>query len=218
VAWTFDVLPHVFPDDVLNADVCAFAKGRRFRSPVAGEFPAWTRYLGSPRGSGDRLLRVYRKDLQQPELGVLAGGALLRVELVLRDEHAAALWPLYVDDPASAYAAAAAHVHHMTGCHVQSSITSVPSIDVPDDLDIAQGLLNFMGQYPGVLQQLLSAPDDVRGTLQRIASARQSASSRARATRRQHKFNLAGGWPVVLESLQRLAVSVSSNHPTAEVA
>jgi hypothetical protein len=94
----------------------------------------------------------------------------------------------------------------------------VPSIDVPDDLDIAQGLLNFMGQYPGVLQQLLSAPDDVRGTLQRIASARQSASSRARATRRQHKFNLAGGWPVVLESLQRLAVSVSSNHPTAEVA
>jgi len=205
VAWTFDVRSDVYPDDVIDPEVQAFAKERKFRSPVAGEHPAWTRYLGV-RGSS-RMLRVYRKDLQSPVLGFLAGGALLRVELETHEDFAAELWRLFVADPDSMYAAAAAHVLHMTGRDVQHDVTCYEPITVPEEADSAQLLLQFMKQNPTMAKRLLSAPGYVRQTLGSLVTEIQSRTSEYRTRKREEAFVRSGGWESVLPILLRMVDS-----------
>lgn len=213
VAWTFDVVEDVYPDSVLTADVLELAKSRRFPVPVSGEFPTWTRYIGAHRGQSARLLRVYRKDLQDPALGFVCGGPLLRVELCLRGDAASSWWPVFIADAEAGYSAAAAHVEYMTGRRVQSDVSCIPPVEVPEQVDEAQALLQFMKQYPEVLQRLVLAPADVRAELSQIAESQQSQSSRERGLRRRRKFVEAGGWPVVLEVIRRLCAG-----PAVEVA
>jgi hypothetical protein len=121
---------------------------------IAGGGGVHTRYLGAL--SSPKMIRVYRKDLQLSTWAEMFGPTL-RVELVLKDDYAAALLRIIgTHGLKHAYAVAAGHVATMTGWHLIEEPADVPEIVQPEGRDLAERLLPLFQQYG----QLLATLDD----------------------------------------------------------
>jgi hypothetical protein len=114
---------------------------------VSGQADVNTRYVGA--ASSDLRIRCYRKDRED---GLIAfhHGAVLRVELVMRRDRAAAWWRVYDRSEAAGFAAAAAHVYKMSGCRVQE-IGEIPVLEQRDEVDASQRLLTFAEQHASMV-------------------------------------------------------------------
>ena len=122
-------------------------------------------------------LRIYRKDLQQPELAVLGVGPLMRVELICTDEAAHRIWPLVASDVEASYAALASKVEAMTGFVVQSERCDIPQFVKPAELDLQQMVFGFVRRNA----VFLAALDEAGISPGRLAAAvRQSRAGQYR--------------------------------------
>ncbi len=143
-AYDFSVADTFTPDDFFDL-VKAHAESQGIGNGISGQNGKNTRYIGSI--NSPRRIRIYRKDWQQPGFLELGFGPTLRIELVLKDEHAESVWPVWSDDMERGYAAAAAHIFAMTGVRVQAEVGEVPEVVMPEALDDAAGLFQFLEQY-----------------------------------------------------------------------
>jgi hypothetical protein len=144
---------------------------------IAGGGGVHTRYLGAL--SSPKMIRVYRKDLQLSTWAEMFGPTL-RVELVLKDDYAAALLRIIgTHGLKHAYAVAAGHVAHMTGWHLIEEPADVPEIVQPEGRDLAEQLLPLFQQYG----QLLATLDDAGLPVLDLCRVRRSRSSKASRSR-----------------------------------
>lgn len=109
---------------------------------VSGDEPWLTRYVGAQ--SSDRRIRVYRKDVQDPTFDL---GAVMRVELVLKDRRAREWWAVWQRDEDSALAAAAAHVEAMTGWAPLPESGELPEREAVESADVVGELFAFVQQH-----------------------------------------------------------------------
>lgn len=131
---------------VAETRLCVEPKGPM---PRRGEFDSRTWMIGA--ASSDWRLRVYRKDIQQPELQQIVG-PLMRVELIASDVNAQRLWIAFGEDPQRGYAAAARQVERMTGLAPQIGMVELPHLDKPPVLEVAQRFFEFMQQHASTLR------------------------------------------------------------------
>jgi Replication initiation factor. len=156
IAFDFSVPAEFMPEDFL-ARVEALGTLPDLKPGVSGQGAVNTRYLGSK--DSPRRARIYRRDLRE-DGGMLiadAFGPTLRLECVLRDEHADALCALWRGggggpaERSQAFAAAArTHLADLTGMNL-GDLAELPSIRVLPDLDATQQLLAFVEQHASML-------------------------------------------------------------------
>jgi len=160
VAWDFTVPYELLADEV--ADLCStWMNAKGLKKGVDGEADINTRYIGA-KGS-DRRLRIYRKDLQL-ESWLIEFGPTMRVELILKGDHAAAWWDVWSSDESKGIDVAAGHTYDLTGFDVQPSRAAVPALKVLDAAgDPAQGVFAFIKQYSAVIDAAAEAGVDILG-------------------------------------------------------
>jgi hypothetical protein len=129
---------------------------------VQGENDVNTRYIGS-KDSGRRI-RVYRKDLQ-PQKGLFFAqefGAVLRVELILKDEYAWQWWSAWKSDKSRAFAAAAQTIRAMCGASIGSEFADLPPLLRADpQTEVGQQIFTFIQQNRTMLYALHECGIDV---------------------------------------------------------
>ena len=141
VAWDFECQDDYTPEsllDELGGWTLPYTLG------VAGENGVFTRYIGGKQS--ERMIRIYRKDRQDP-VAALTFGAHLRVELVLKGSEAERwqqAWDISDDE---GYGAAAAIVEHMTGWRPQGDIAQIPERKADKRSAVVAGVLTFLDQY-----------------------------------------------------------------------
>jgi hypothetical protein len=149
VAWDFECSPEELSCDVA-AIIAPHAERRHIKCGVSGEGRYLTRYVGS--SSSSLRARIYRKDQQSPELvrmGVV--DALMRLELVMRDDHANRFWAAWVVDHDRAFDGAAGLFERLTGLVVQASRVELPAFVEPEAAAPADELFRFVAQYGAVI-------------------------------------------------------------------
>jgi hypothetical protein len=121
------------------------AEAKRLTPGVSGEGDYLTRYIGA-RASSKRI-RIYRKDQQDPWFDE-AFGAVIRVELILREEYARGWWPLFDQDVQAAYRAAAGTIAEMMGVMIiPAGGLLVERERQPDYVEAGQELFQFIQQH-----------------------------------------------------------------------
>jgi hypothetical protein len=153
VAWDFSV-DAGYTADTFHDAVEPWCTSKGITTGISGHAGVNTRYIGSRKS--DRMVRVYRKDLQDSILAEILGPTL-RVELVLKGDHAAAFWQVWKDATSddAAWPAAAAVLHHMTGLAISPG--EVPQLEVPECKDESQRLLAFVEQHGPTLVAFVDA-------------------------------------------------------------
>lgn len=146
---------HRCPDDFLACDFAAailpYLERRGITPGVSGEGSYLTRYVGAK--TSPRRVRIYRKDIQAPALAVMGIGPLLRVELILREDHAKRFWLSWTQNgPEAAFRGAAEAIQHMTGWVVQADAEPLPQLDVPPSIDFGQQVFEFLRQHGATLR------------------------------------------------------------------
>jgi hypothetical protein len=141
---------------------------------ASGDEPWLTRYVGA--SSSERRVRVYRWDRKHLWLGGIEAPPLLRVELVLKGEHARSWWRAYQGAVDEGRRVAAAHVHAMTGVRLVTGSLEVPEREPDAVADVASDLFEFMEQNAGKIAAFEAAGVDV------IGLARERAESARRET------------------------------------
>lgn len=127
---------------------------------ISGQGGVNTLYVGA--ASSDRRMRIYRRDLKDAYLLAQFGHPVLRVELVLKREHAQAWWPIWETDEPAAMAAAAAHVHSMSGLVVRDVLGTVPKLKDRDaDAEAGQAVFQFIQQHGRMLEAIFSTGVDL---------------------------------------------------------
>lgn len=116
-----------------------------------------TKYIGSRASS--RRIRVYRKDRQQPQF---FPNPVLRLELELKGDTAAAWWPVFCRDSKRGFAAAASHLYDMTGIKPQET-GEIPPQPVQPELKATDTLFHALDQYGVYLDAAIEAGIDVPG-------------------------------------------------------
>jgi|GEM_PF-5820759 len=166
-----------------------------------GDRSTWTWYVGARAAS--RMLRVYRKDQQDPSSTIaLVYKHVLRVELQLRKPDAHPIYQAIQRDPASGWGAASAHVYEMTQ-RVVDSISDIPEVEAPAEVEAHQALLEVIYQHGPVLQAAREAGVDVDS----LVDARcedLSRKTRWRAAKRLGEFVAMGPDGATLYVLQLL--------------
>lgn len=176
VAYDFACGVRVMADDV--AGRCeAWMAERGIKGGVSGEGEINTRYIGSRLS--ERRIRIYRKDLESDVLAELLG-PLMRIELVLKNDHARAWWKVWCRSREDAFAAAAAHVHQMSGMELQALTVGVPEFVKPDAADEAQSLFQFIKQHGDRVGSWIDAGVDLVAL---VNEHREQSISRKRAFR-----------------------------------
>jgi hypothetical protein len=149
VAWDFNV-----PDDVRAETIAKLwmphLEKRRIKSGISGEGDVFTHYAGA--AASDIRVRCYRRDLKDPWLEFYLG-CCLRLELVLRDQHARRFWAVWAEDEQKAYAVAAHYMHRQTGLVVQEEMEVPPDLVYQDpEEDAAQEVFEFVKQWSSILE------------------------------------------------------------------
>lgn len=176
IAWDFSV-DKAYTADTFHDAVKPWADKRGITTGISGHAGIHTRYIGSRKS--DRMVRVYRKDLQDAVLGEILGPTL-RVELVLKGDHAAAFWGVWskVATDEEAWPAAAAVLQLMTGLAISPG--EVPQLQLPECKDESQRLLAFVEQHGPTLLAFADAGVPV------FDLCRQRAEMVSKATRMRH--------------------------------
>lgn len=143
IAWDFSV-DETYTADTFHDAVFPWCEARGITTGIAGHAGVNTRYIGSRKS--DRMVRVYRKDLEDAVLAEILGPTL-RVELVLKGGHAAAFWQVWklAGSEDEAWPAAAAVLQYMCGLAISPG--EMPSLEVPECKDESQRLLAFIEQH-----------------------------------------------------------------------
>lgn len=142
VAWDYQVRPDVAAEDLARLMAPA-AEARGIEISRSGPERRDTWYIGK-RGS-DRMIRIYRKDLQDETVAHTIG-PVLRVELQLRGDAAAAWWMAYVGSDVQGFKVAAAHVVEMTNLTPVIDPGEVPEAVKPDASPEAEKLAQWVRQ------------------------------------------------------------------------
>lgn len=188
VAWDFQVDEGLLADEVFER-LQAGAERRGFKGGVSGHGGVNTRYIGSP--TSERRIRIYRRDLKDKAV-LFHQGPVLRVEVVLRDDVARGWWAVWSRDQAAGWAAAAAHVHEMTGRRVQADVGQVPELErVPEAVDAAQMFFDFVQQHASTVKAAQEAGVDLFG-LVGLMSETWAKSTQSRHRRRVGALVAAG--------------------------
>lgn len=178
-AWTFQVPGHLRSDRVARA-IAKHVRRAGLTKGISGQGDVNTRYVGS--STSDRRLRIYRKDLQCPELLELFGPCM-RIEVVLKADLARAWWCMWERDAESAAAAAAAHVEQMSGL-VVGPVGQIPPPIIEEPADIARSAAAMVAQYGDTLFALLEEPGGAQ-ELRHLTAEYVSRESRTAAWRSQ---------------------------------
>lgn len=188
----FDFLCHddETPEDFVRAARPAFER-LRMKARISGEAFGGTAtwYIGSR--SSERMVRIYRKDLDE-ESWAATHGPTLRVELVLKDERAAGWWEVYQGGTLQdGFAAAAAHLQRITGMQVAEDVGDIPEVLVQPALNEAEGVHQFIDQYGGLLVALDNAGIDVMD-LARRRMQNPTRMSQSRMNKKQRDLRRSG--------------------------
>lgn len=179
IAWDFSVDAGYMSDDFAAA-VKPWCEAQRITMGHSGHAGIDTQYIGSRKS--DRMVRVYRKDLQDAVLAEILGPTL-RVELVLKGDHAAAFWQVWklAGSEDEAWPAAAAVLQYMCGLAISPG--EMPQLEVPECKDQAQLVLAFLEQNCATVTALVAAGVPVVD-LCREASEGSSKRTKIRQTQR----------------------------------
>lgn len=206
IAYDFEC-PASFRSDDLVPYYEAWTVGRRITLGNAGQGGVNSRYVGA-RGS-ERRICVYRKDLQNKVFADLVGH-VLRIELRLRREKAQSWWQLWRRAPDGVrdslagqhgFAAAAWHIHDMTGLRVQDSMEEVPVLSLPDETDAAQQVFELIRQHGDHIAALHEAGVPVLDLATDHAARKRNRMQLARSRRRRAELSRLD--PKVLTDLVR---------------
>jgi hypothetical protein len=163
VAFDFAVTDDVLSDHVVHAitDPQHPTHTREGLSlGINGQAGTNTHYIGSLKS--DRRIRIYRRDLLHPYLLQQFGHPVLRVELVLKADHARAWWNVWTDDKTKAIEAAAAHVQSMCGFIVRDTVGTVPPLADPAPVaEPASEIFQFLIQHGPTITKLFDAGIDL---------------------------------------------------------
>jgi hypothetical protein len=134
------IMPQVNPDTISDDPKIKMKTHEGFIVGFRGEGGCNTGYIGTR--NSDRMVRIYRKDLQSEGFEDWLGPCL-RVEIELRGEHAKAWWSIYRHDRDEAMRAAAAHIEAMMGLNPMPGGT-VPELEAPPELSEVDSLFQFI--------------------------------------------------------------------------
>lgn len=125
VAFDFSCHADYTSDQVIDETWDHFTR-KRITCGISGHAGIHTRYIGSR--TSERMIRIYRKDKQDEAYASLYGPTM-RIELVLKGKHAAAIWDsARTKGVDTIYSVAAAHLEDMTGIAAFPTIDDVPEI------------------------------------------------------------------------------------------
>lgn len=147
-----------------------------------GNEVTWTWYIGGK--SSERRIRIYRKDIESgqchsekdPATGewIFRGmPPTMRVELMLRGEHAAKALEHVIEGHTALGRFAAAHVQAMTGFTPCDEVGELPKIDRPEPSGIGRKTAAMIDQYGATLEACLAAGVD----LERLLKVREDKMS-----------------------------------------
>lgn len=202
VAWDFEVPASFTPDKFIDIVAKHVAEVARTTVGISGQGGRNTRYVGAP--SSLRRVRVYRKDWETPGFAEM-WGPVLRVELILKAEHAVAWWAPWVHDREEGFEVAAGHVAQMCGVRVQEQLQPVPELVQPEGADEAAALFQFAKQHGPQLNAWFRAGVDV-ASICRAAADRSSRMTKHRMGKRVKAITAAGVPCVVAQVMQMLTV------------
>lgn len=145
VDWRVDleVDKAVMSDDVVEA-MREHTTDHRITTGVSGHAGVNTRYVGSRKS--DRMVRVYRKDLQDQSL-IYEGRSVMRIELVLRHDLAADAFALYRSDERAGAAAFREHMRQLTGLRLGELGELPPPAPRLVDDEVASQYFKFMQMH-----------------------------------------------------------------------
>jgi hypothetical protein len=134
------IMPQVEPSSISDNPKVKMKTREGFIVGFRGEGGCNTGYVGTR--NSDRMIRIYRKDIQSPGFEDWVGPCL-RVEIELRGDHAKAWWSVFRHDRDQAMKAAAAHVEAMMGVNPMPGGT-VPELQAPPELSEVDSLFHFI--------------------------------------------------------------------------
>lgn len=178
----FDLsVPADFMADDLAEMVKPWAKLQGIGEGISGQNGVNTRYFGSI--NSPRRVRIYRKDLED-EAWAARCGPTLRVEVILKDEHAVKWWDAWCESERAGLELAAGHVLEMLGFQVRDEFADVPTIDASADVDLVNSVAALYRQYGDLLGDLLAVGypllDQVHQREQGASRMRRSRSKKRR--------------------------------------
>lgn len=196
-------------DDVLEACRLHFTK-QGYTAGIAGQAEVNTRYIGS--STSDRRIRIYRKDLED-ETWRAVYGPTMRIELVLKEDHAKAWWVKYAEGgEVLGYSIAAGHIEHIAGQRVSDTPGDIPELVTIAEADAASRLAQNIKQNASWIHAACAAGVDVKQLVDQVVE-RQGKVAKSRRLRRQREIEAAGA-----NQVQRLAeVIIGGKHDAADI-
>ena len=125
--------------------------GHAINHRARGTEAHWVWYVGSR--SSERMLRFYRKDLDQPLLYPGLSCGIFRVELELKKPLSHPMFSAWSRDDVSAFAAYGRHVHEMTGRQLVP-IGDLPPVDRQSNVEVLQTVLALIEQHGATIDQM----------------------------------------------------------------
>jgi hypothetical protein len=202
IAFDFACEPDFMADDLVP-HYAAWAASKGITLGISGHGGVNSQYVGSP--SSDRRVRTYRRDLKDRVASCFLG-AELRIELVLRREQAVAWWSIFQRSKEEALAAAAWHVHEMTGLHVQESMHAVPPFVMPECASEADAICQFLRQHGDRVSSWITAGIPLLELAQEYAA---NATNRMRVMRLKRRQQSLAQWDIdELQAVMRRLILV----------
>ena len=112
-----------------------------------GDKRGYTSYIGAQ--SGSRMVRIYRKDIESKNWHY---GSTMRIELVLKEDHAQNLFRIACENEETAFNIASAHIKDITGATLFDDLKSVPDTEQKKPSDLASSLASMVLQYGSLLE------------------------------------------------------------------
>lgn len=190
-------------------------RGTRVRHKADGPEREWVWYVGAR--SSERMLRVYRKDLDQPMLYGGDVGPVMRVELELKKPLAHPMLEAWGRDEPSGWGAFGRHVYDLTGRQLVP-ISDLPAVERRSNVEALQSVLAFFEQHGGALDDMIGSGIDVC-ELAAVRSARPVKDSGQRARQKKRRIGIFGlveqfGGVEQLQQYLREQLLQRSNEPT----
>lgn len=185
--------------DAMTADVFwhlvePWSRRKGFKPGISGEDDVNTRYIGGK--TSEKRIRIYRKDKQDAGFAEFFG-TVLRVELILKGDHARRWWRLYDRDEDAAKRAAGTIIHGMTGFRPVEGSEALPELEKPAGLADAQQLALFIEQHGARLLAYDAAGVDVLELARTAGVTRRNRMAESRFRKRVRSLLAAGAAQVV---------------------
>jgi len=141
----------VRPMDIRDGWKAVWQDEKGLKGEISGEdgTPEHTAYIGG-KASGRRI-RIYRKDIKDPQHYPGAGGSIIRIELVLKDEWAQKALYCLMDDREAGVRMCAGHIQEMTGWSPLPAAGEIPLAEPKEKSDMGRRIAAVVKQYGLVL-------------------------------------------------------------------